>query len=370
MARRSSGEGSISQRKDGRWQGALQLAGRRVTAYGKTRREVSAKLEALRGQAATAGTLPERHTVGELLAAWWATGRPRWAPSTAEGYARWRRLIEADLGARTPLARLSPARLQAVVLAQQSSPRSAQLVYHVLHSAFGLAERWGWLGSNPVRRVVRPAAPRKRRQWWTPAQCTAFLAATEAGRWGPLWATALGTGCRLGELLGLRWADVSWEQAVLHVERSGQYAEGTWREKAPKTPSGERTLPLSALALAALRRQRAQQAAWRLRAGADWQDNDLVFTSMEGRPLRRFDVARALRNTVRALGLPPATVHGLRHLAGSLALEGGAPLPQVSRHLGHADTGITARVYSHALENGRGVVHALDAALQRGASQG
>ena len=66
---------------------------------------------------------------------------------------------------------------------------------------------------------------------------------------------------------------------------------------------------------------------------------------------------------VRRLGLPSATVHSLRHLSGSLALEGGASLPLVSRYLGHADTSITARVYSHALGDGRAVVQALEAAL-------
>jgi integrase len=223
--------------------------------------------------------------------------------------------------------------------------------------------RWGWLAANPVDRLVRPAARKKVREWWTMEQCEQFLSATEASRWWPLWACGISTGCRLGELLALRWTDVDWGESALHIERTGQHLDNTWQVKQPKTASGRRTLPLHPLAVAALRRQRSQQAEWQLRAGSVWAGNGLVFTSREGRPLRRFDAARAIRNAVRRLGLPPATTHSLRHLAGSLALQGGAPLPLVSRFLGHADTGITARVYSHALADGGAVVAALRSTL-------
>jgi integrase len=113
----------------------------------------------------------------------------------------------------------------------------------------------------------------------------------------------------------------------------------------------------------ALRRQKVQQAAWRLRAGQDWQDRGLVFTTHEGNPLRRFDVAKVLRQAVHRAGLPQATMHTLRHLAASLALQEGVPLPLVSRALGHANVGITAAVYSHAIGQPGLVSAALDRAL-------
>lgn len=363
MARRSDGEGSITQRPNGLWQGALQVDGRRRTVYGRSKAEVRAKLTALREQAGTTGALPERHTLGDLLGQWLATGTPRWAPSTLHDYRYYVGIVEAAISPRTPLDRLAPERLQALLLAHQATPRTAQLLHHVLHAAFGLGVRWGWLAANPADRLVRPAARKKPREWWTVEQCGQFLTATEDSRWGPLWACAISMGCRLGELLALQWQDLDWGRNVVRIERTGQHLDNVWQVKAPKTTSGRRMLPLHPLAVAALRRQRAQQAEWRLRAGPNWHDNGLVFTSQEGRPLRRFDVARATRNAVRRLGLPAATVHSLRHLAGSLALQGGAALPVVSRYLGHADTGITARVYSHALTDGTAVVAALEATL-------
>jgi integrase len=300
-----------------------------------------------------------------LFAAWLAAGTPRWAPNTRAEYAYYVRLWEQAVSPKLPLQRLNPAGLQPVVNAHQQTPRTAQLVYHVLHAASALGVRWGWLPTNLADKLVRPAAPTRKRQWWTPEQCATFLAATEGTRWGPLWATALGTGLRNGELLALRWADIQWGRGLLRVERTAGWVAGQWQPKAPKTTSGHRTVALSDLATAALRRQRAQQAGWRLQAGAAWQDSGLVFTTRTGAPLRRFEVARALRSTLRGLALPAATLHSLRHLAASLALESGAPLPLVSRHLGHADVAITARVYSHALGDGAAVADALNSALGR-----
>jgi integrase len=272
-------------------------------------------------------------------------------------------IIEAAISPRTPLDRLAPERLQALLLEHQATPRTAQLLFHVLHTACRLGVRWGWLSANPTDRLVRPAARKKARDWWTAEQCDAFIRGTETSRWWPLWAAGMAMGCRLGELLALQWADVDWSRSVVCVERTGQHVANVWQVKAPKTASGRRSIPLHPLATGALRRQRAQQAEWRLRAGTAWQDSDLVFTSQEGRPLRRFDVARAMRNAVRRLDLPAATMHSLRHMTASLALQGGAPLPLVSRFLGHSDTSITARVYSHAVGDGRAVVEALQAAL-------
>src|SRR4051794_13769197 len=183
MARRNPGEGSITQRPNGLWQGALQVDGRRRTVYGHSKAEVRVKLAALREQAGTLGALPERHTVGDLLSQWLVTGEPRWAPSTLHDYRYYVGIIEASIPARTPLDRLALERLQALLLAHQATPRTAQLLYHVLHTACSLGVRWGWLPAYPADRLVRPASRKRARDWWTVEQCETFLSGTETSRW-------------------------------------------------------------------------------------------------------------------------------------------------------------------------------------------
>ena len=85
---RSPGEGSINRRKDGRWQASLQVAGRRRTVYGRTRKEAARRLDALKREVASSGALsdPGRRTVNDLLDAWLETVAPTLRPRTIHDY--------------------------------------------------------------------------------------------------------------------------------------------------------------------------------------------------------------------------------------------------------------------------------------------
>jgi integrase len=132
--------------------------------------------------------------------------------------------------------------------------------------------RWDGIPANPADKTIRPVASRQERQWWTREQCPALLTLTDKSAWWPLWALTLATGYRLGELTGLRWSDVDDERKSIRIERSGSWIGNQWVESSPKTTSGRRTLSMNELTRVALRRQKVQQAAWRLKAGQVWQD--------------------------------------------------------------------------------------------------
>jgi integrase len=176
------------------------------------------------------------------------------------------------------------------------------------------------------------------------------------------------TGLRLGEALGLRWADVDLEHQTVLVRRTVRRREGGLALAPPKTPSAARGLALPAGAAGALRRQRARQAAQALARGRPLQDDDYVFAAAPGGPPpHHATIARALRRAARRLGLPPLRPHGLRHLHASLLLDQGLPLPAVSRRLGHSSPAITARVYAHHLAGqDQRAARALEAVLGAG----
>src|SRR5689334_2206408 len=108
MARRTSGEGSITKRSNGLWQAALQIDGKRKTVYGKTQREVKAKLDALKQEVGvtSSGAFPEAHTLGDLMAIWLETGATHWAPRTLSDHKRYSRTILEALGEKTPLSKI------------------------------------------------------------------------------------------------------------------------------------------------------------------------------------------------------------------------------------------------------------------------
>ena len=341
---RTHGEGTIVQRKDGRWQASLMVGGVRRTAYALSRREAVAKLAELKHQATAGLPDPGRRTVNDMLTTWLETAGPTLRPATLDSYSRTAdRFLRPTLG-DTRLAHLQPARIATCLarIEREGHWRTAALAYAALHRACVFAVRWGWLSENPCDRVQRPRYRAERKQVWRPEQVRAFLEGSQEHWLYPLWYTAIASGCRLGELLALHWQDVDFDGATITIAKTLHRVAGRVVTGEPKTASGRRSVTLPPEATQVLRQQRGRQVL----AGVA---TDLVFPNGEGKPLHPSTVEHALRRECERLGLPPLTPHGLRHLHASLLLAEGVPLPAVSRRLGHADTGVTARVYAHVV---------------------
>ena len=357
--RRSPGEGTITQRKDGRWQASLQVDGVRKAVYGKTRQECAARLADLQRQVAKAGTLPDpgKRTVNDLLDAWLEVKAPTVRPRTLHDYhAICDRYVRSPLG-KVRLNRLTPDRIQRLYARYQTraQSRTALKAHRVLSQALALAVRWGWIGNNPCDRVDTPRYRPERKQVWTPAELRRFLDGTTGHRLHPLWLFLATTGCRLGEALALEWGGVDLAAGVVTINKAGQHIGGQWTVTEPKTRSGIRTITLPREAIGALR----QQAAYRLAHGG----GALVFASDSGQSLTNGAIAWHMRRECERLALPRITPHGLRHLHASLLLAEGLPLPEVSRRLGHASPAITMAIYSHAVRDDSAAVEAIERAL-------
>jgi len=341
MSRRTRGEGCVHQRKDGRWQASLQVAGTRRTVYGRTRSGVVARLAELKRQAGCVLPDPGKRTVADLLAAWLETAEPTLRPKTLHEYTRIGELhILPTLGA-VKLARLEPLRIERV-LAGIAARRQAQHTYMVLHRACVFAVRWRWLSENPIDCVQRPQHRAARKAVWTQEQLQAFIQGTREHWLYPLWHTLLASGCRVGELLALTWQDVDFDAGSITIAKTLQRVAGEVVLNAPKTEAGERVVILPAEAMALLRQQRGRQVLAGLASV-------YVFPNLAGGALHISTVEHALARECDRLGLPRVTPHGLRHLHASLLLAEGLPLPAISRRLGHANTQVTAAIYAHAL---------------------
>jgi integrase len=169
------------------------------------------------------------------------------------------------------------------------------------------------------------------------AQVRALLAGIGGDRLEALYITALGTGMRQGELLGLCWSDLDLERGELMVHHTLQ--RGSRTLAAPKTERARRTLRLPAQVVAALAVHRSRQAIVPL--------SGLVFTTQKGTALDSRNVTRYLQRHLDRLGLPHQRFHDLRHAFATLMIESGEDLGVVSRILGHANLATTADVYAH-----------------------
>jgi integrase len=345
--KRSNGEGNVTRRKDGRWQASLRVGNTRKTAYAKTEKEARAALFELRQQAAKAREAqaePGRHTLAELAEAWLSSA-PGLRSTTRASYRDFLTRYAFPTLGKERLERITPDRLQRLYASLK--PSVAEKLHRILHRAFAVAVLWRWLTDNPCDRALRPAYRPKERQLWSGEQAQAFLCELESHWLGPLFTILLTTGLRLGEALALRWEDVGLGVA-LSVRGTLHHTDGQPVINEPKTASGRRTVLLPPVAIAALKRQRAQQEDWRSAADT-WADTSFVFTGKTGQPLHRCTPEAALRRLCVRLNLPAVTPHGLRHLHASLLLHEGLPVTAVSARMGHANPQITLRLYAHAL---------------------
>jgi integrase len=193
---------------------------------------------------------------------------------------------------------------------------------------------------------------------WTPQQLRAFLAHVRGDRLYALWLLVATTGMRRAELAGLRWSDIDFARARLTPRLPRVVVNYRVHESDTKTASGRRSLALDPSTLEALREHRRRQAGERAIAElAD--DNDLVFTWPDGRPLHPDLITHWFQRHARRVvweqdertkvGLPAIRLHDVRHSYATAALAAGIPAKIVSERLGHANVQITLDTYSHVI---------------------
>jgi integrase len=180
---------------------------------------------------------------------------------------------------------------------------------------------------------------------WTAEEASVFTEAARTNRLWPLWELALTTGMRQGELLGLRWGDINFEERTLWVR---QAVYRGWVGE-PKTASGVRSIPLLPAVLESLREHRRHQNERRLKAGPDWEDNDLVICTQTGGVYGHTNVNMEHEKIMAQVGVTRIRFHDLRHTYATLALSAGIPAHVVSAILGHANIKITLNTYAHVL---------------------
>lgn len=363
--RRGRGEGSISLRKDGRWEVRLDLGRgidgkrRRKAAFAATQADAIERLRELGGRAVSGRLLTSSTpTVARYLDEWFATNQETWRPSTRRSY---RHAIDLHL---VPV--FGPLRLESVTpqliqrwlvqhKQQHGARRRIELAHATLRSALSDAKRLQLVAFNAAELVKVPRAMRRPIEPLTVEQAAAFVHVAATHRLGALFTVALACGLRLGEATGLRWQDVDLESGEVQIVQQLQRVDRRLVLQPLKTANSRRTLVLPGVCLLALRAHRTRQREERLKAGADWIDTGLVFTTYTrgkrdrkiGNALHPRNVLRTLHELLATAQLPRRRFHDLRHSAASLLIAEGVQLAQVSKLLGHAELRLTADLYSH-----------------------
>ena len=342
--RRGAGEGSVYRQPDGGWIAAVELGrdstGKRVrkTAKAKTKREVLAKIEAIKARhAAGLPVSDDKRTTAEYLDHWLDNVLPGTVKERTEASYRWviGKNIVPHIG-KIPLAQLSPIHVQTMMRTLENqglSPRTRQYTRAILRRALGRAEKDELVRRNAAALVDAPkGAGTKLDDALDADQALAVLDIARGDRLEALAVLVLAVGLRQGETFNLRWDDVDLDAGTLTIREA-------------KTDAGRRTVALPNFVVAALRAHRVRQLEERL-AAVVWQDPALVFASTTGTRLDPRNVLRWWHDLTIRAGVGRRRFHASRHTAATLMLNAGVPLEVVSATLGHAGYAITADVYA------------------------
>ncbi len=203
---------------------------------------------------------------------------------------------------------------------------------------------------NVADGVDLPPIKRTQMQTWDDNDITHFLEAAKESPYYALFYTALFTGMRRSELLGLAWRDVDFLYCQLSITRSLHHLkDGSYVFTQPKSAKSRRTIALSPSVVLLLKEHKEKQELERVTLGKLLADDDLVFSTLEGKPLRPNTITRAwVTLSVRA-GVKAIRLHDARHTHASIMLKQGIHPKIVQERLGHSSIEMTLDIYSHVM---------------------
>jgi integrase len=158
-----------------------------------------------------------------------------------------------------------------------------------------------------------------------------------------------GTGARRGEVLALRWSDIT--DGRVTISRSLTQTKQGLAFKSTKTEESVRPVSLPAATIAVLESHRIEQDKFRQQYDPDYRaDLDLIFANPDGTPLKPDSISASVSALSKRLKLPKgASLHTLRHTHGSHLIASGMDLATVSARLGHSNVRVTAEIYAHVI---------------------
>lgn len=268
------------------------------------------------------------------------SGRP-YKPSSVRNYDGWlRRYVLPALGDRR-LGDVRRADVQDLVdelVGQGLAGSTVRNALDPLRRIYDRALKRDLVAIDPTDGVDWPGTSRKRDRIVTPAEASALLASLQVED-RALWATALYTGMRSGELRALRVAAVDLDANVIHVIAGWDDEEG---EIAPKSESGERVVPI-------IGELRPILLAHLMASGRRGKPDALVFGRTDEHPFLRSTPRNRARRSWKAAGLEPVTMHDCRHTYASTLVAAGVDPGEVMRRMGHSTITMTLDRYTHAL---------------------
>ena len=244
------------------------------------------------------------------------------------------------------------------------------ILYHhrVISVILGSAYKQGYVVRDVSELVVPPKVKQKEIVYLDEVQAITLLNALETAplKWRTALTLLLYTGMRRGELIGLEWGDIDFQNGLIHVKRTVQYINGARYEyvdesgtchkgklieKEPKTKSSKRVISVDDNVLGLLHSYRFWWLEQKLKNGDRWIETDKIFIRENGGVMHPDSITDFTKKFVKQHNLPNFTPHSLRHTNISLMIANGVDIKTVSSRAGHSNITTTGNIYTHQIQS-------------------
>lgn len=225
--------------------------------------------------------------------------------------------------------------------------------HRLISTILAQAEKEMLIPYNPASRAEPPQPQKKEVTYFQPDEIIAIRDALESEpiKWRTITHLLLITGCRRGEIMGLKWAKIDFQNNQIRIDNNLQYtpARGLY-EESPKTAASIRNIKLPAETMALLAKYKTWQTEQRLASGDRWIDTGFVFAQENGTPMHPDSLTDWLGKFSKRHGLPHINPHAFRHTMASILYFNGMDSITISKRLGHAKVSTTADIYAHIIQ--------------------
>lgn len=353
----------ISQRKDGLYQARfVNRFGKRQTIYAKTYNEITKKLRDEQYEDdKQINVVDSTMTLDEWYEIWLNTCKKNCRDTTKRTYAIQYNRLRKELGWRK-LSNLNLVVVQEAFneLKSDSSRRDCKAI---LVDMLNRAMETDLLNKNVALAVNTKIECKEQteKRVLTNDEIQLLYHSSRDGRLYPFFVVALNTGMRIGEIIGLTWDCIDFDNGMIYVEKTLCYlpngGKAIYEFHPPKSKAGKRNIPMSKLVKVVLQEQKAWHDEVAKRFEPQKGFEDLVFTSKTNRPLHATNMKDSINYLVARINAQnPSkafehfTPHCLRHTFATNCIAKGMRPKTLQKILGHNSLQMTMDLYCHVLD--------------------
>ena len=367
--RRVKGEGTIRKKGNG-YEGRITVevngVRKQVSVYDKSQRVVVEKMQELRKKRDDNYYIENKNiTLEEWLKEWMRVyKKPYISPRTYQGYVEKSKTILEHLG-NMQLQKIELYHLQKFISDLQNegkSPKSLRHYYSILKMCFDDAIMCRHISLNPTRNLKLPSMRRKELNIMTKEEQLVFEGFMKKYRMGTAYIVLVNTGLRAGELSGLTWKDVDFENKALYVRRGMQkittYDDDFNKVKRErkvtdvKTENSYRVVPMLDKVVRILQEYKEKVQAEQeelAELGEGFKEDDFIFKTKYNHPITSEYLRKTCQGICKSNNFRKVGIHELRHTFATRSIEAGIDLRVLQEILGHASYSTTADIYVHIL---------------------